>query len=165
MGKRGETMKQVLTAFVVAVMLTSSAFAFFDIDATKWSVRGNVAAGDVVEVNGEQIDTIYRGKVNAYANLQRGNQTQGMLFFQGNTTDGDRMRFSVNWKHVGRNYGATLVSDTDTETVFDVQARAMMNSNMVYGPATVTYHKDTNEIDIVGIGYSITGVDVIVLWS
>lgn len=97
-------------------LMAISAFAF-NIDATKWSVRG---------FDGET-------KVNAYLNTQRGLQAQGSL-----TNIAEGVRVNINWNTRDVN---DLITDTASKTVVKTTARVIVDREVEYLPATITYNK------------------------
>ncbi len=152
-------MKKILSLFV-ALLAISSVMAL-DLSASKWSLRGNIEASNIVNLKGMTVSEVYVGKINTYANLQRGSQTQGELILQA-LAGSESVRFTVSWQHHGLDYGTTLISDDQMSTVFTANARTIYNREVTYGvPITVTYHKNTNTFDVVGPDFSFTGIDVV----
>jgi hypothetical protein len=164
---KGVKMKKtisILSITIVAAILLMTTFAIAN-GVTKWSLRGMFDESNIVSLPTGTADTVW-GNLNSYANIGVHNQSQGYVYAQGNKTNGDWFRLSVNWKHRGNNYEITSYTDSPTTTIIDAKARVIYNGVITYMvPITVTYDKVTMEVDVVGPNFDFQNIPVVDKYS
>lgn len=157
-------MRKIIPPVIIALLILGTVTAL-DIDATRWSLRGDLDESNV----GGQLKNIVqtaKGELNANLNLQRGFQTQGYVTLKGKTYWGEKFSLKLNWNSKGNEYDAGLIRDAEKRTRIIALARGIFHMQgsppeTYYDvPIIIVYNKEKGIARVETLGFRFKQIEV-----